>query len=120
MDQQIVEPTEGAVLFAMGYQGYCPRVKLWPSFNAITSSFADTGWAISVMTSICMTNYMIEGCGDRTLIPCVRSTLSARVLGTDNPADDPEACVKQAHVTKTSLGQQRLFALGWHKEYAFA
>jgi hypothetical protein len=34
---------------------------LWPSFNAITSTFADTGWAISVMTSICMTNYMIDG-----------------------------------------------------------
>ena len=28
-NQQIVEPTEGALLFAMGYQGYCPRVKLF-------------------------------------------------------------------------------------------
>ncbi len=27
-NQQIVEPTEGALLFAMGYQRYCPRVKL--------------------------------------------------------------------------------------------
>jgi hypothetical protein len=89
--------------------------------NAITSTFADTGWVISVMTSICVTDYVVEGLWwERRYHVRARPALSAPVLGTDNPADDPEACVKQAHVTKTCLGQQRLFALGWHKEYAFA
>ena len=31
-----------------------------PGFNAITSTFTDTGWSIVVMTNIDVTNYVVD------------------------------------------------------------